>query len=194
MHSMVVHSMSKHLAILLCVLAPLSCQTSADDASSLEASGTPRSADLGQLHSVSVDDAAWIGGYPTEQDLDLARRRGIRAAIDLSAPDEAPDYDIAASCRTLGIEYVALRVDSKRDVGDEHVDRVLVELRRRAREPMLLFCDDSSRAAMLFAIHRAVDDGLPLEQALVEARRAGMKPGQPEVFVRSQVARLRPRS
>jgi len=194
MQAMDVLTMSKHLGLLLVVLIPLSCQTSADDASSLDAGGTPRTSDLGELHGVSVDDSAWIGGYPTANDLDLARRRGIRTAIEVSAPDEAPDYDLSASCRSLGIEYVALHIESKRVIGDDSVDSVLAELRKRTREPLLFFCDDSSRAAMLFAIHRVVDDRLPLEQALVEARRAGMKPGQPELFVRAQVARLRPRS
>jgi protein tyrosine phosphatase (PTP) superfamily phosphohydrolase (DUF442 family) len=187
--------MPKHLALLLLLLAlPLSCQSFTGDDVSLDSSGPMRSADLGQLHSVSINSAAWIGSYPTAEDLDLARRRGIRTAIDLSAPDEAPSYDVAETCRKLGIEYVALGVENKSSIADERVDLVIGELRRRAKEPMLLFCADSSRAAMLYAIHRSVDDGLALDQALIEARRAGMKPGHPEVFVRAQVVRLKPSS
>jgi protein tyrosine phosphatase (PTP) superfamily phosphohydrolase (DUF442 family) len=187
-------AMPKHLAILLLLAVPLSCQlVGGDDGEADPAGQSVRSSDLGQMHCVSVDGEAWIGSYPTPQDLDLARRRGIRVAIDFSAPDESADYDVAGACRKLGIEYVALDIESKSSIGDERVDRVLEELRRRGREPMLLFCADSSRAAMLFAIHRAVDDALPIEQALVEARRAGMKPGRPEAFVRAQVARLKPR-
>lgn len=183
--------MSKHPEFLLCLLLPLSCQVVGGDEASIDSVGpSMRTADLGQLRSVSVSGTVWIGGYPTLDDLDLAHRRGIKAAIDLSAPDEAPGYDVVGACGKLGIEYVAMNVESRSRIAEEHVDRVLDELRRRAREPMLLFCGDSSRAAMLFAIHRAVDNGLPLEQALVEARRAGMKPGHPEVFVRSQVLRI----
>jgi protein tyrosine phosphatase (PTP) superfamily phosphohydrolase (DUF442 family) len=186
--------MVKHLEFLLFLLLPLSCQLVGDDGAADAAGSSLRSSDLGRMHSVSVAGAAWIGSYPTPQDLDLARRRGIQAAIDFSAPDESADYDVAGACRKLGIEYVALDIESKASIGDERVDRVIDELRRRGREPMLLFCADSSRAAMLFAIHRAVDDGLPIDEALVEARRAGMKPGHPEAFVRAQVFRLKSRS
>ena len=187
--------MPKHPELFLLLALASSCRATSDDATATDAVARPsRSADLGQMHSVSVGGAIWIGGYPSADDLDLAHRRGIRTAIDLSTPDEAPGYDVAAACKKLGIEYVSMSVESKKCIGDECVDRVLEELRRRSREPMLLFCGDGSRAAMLFAIHRTVDDGLALEQALVEARRAGMKPGHPEVFVRAQVVRLQSHS
>jgi protein tyrosine phosphatase (PTP) superfamily phosphohydrolase (DUF442 family) len=183
--------MSKHLALLLILLSPWGCQTVTDDQASTDPRAQPvRATDLGELHGVSVGSTAWIGGYPTSADLDLAHRRGIKAAIDLSTPEEAPGYDVQGTCERLRIEYVSINLESKSSIPDESVDRVLDELRRRAHEPLLLFCRDSSRAAMLFAIHRAIDDGLPLDQALVEARRAGMKPGHPEVFVRAQVKRL----
>ena len=43
---------------------------------------------------------------------------------------------------------------------------------------------------MFFAIHRVLNEGVPLEEALVEARSSGMRAGDPEEFVRAQVARL----
>jgi protein tyrosine phosphatase (PTP) superfamily phosphohydrolase (DUF442 family) len=185
--------MSKYseLLLLLLLVLPVSCQLCVGDEPSLESSGSSaQSADLGQMHSASDNCAVWIGGYPTPKDLDLAQRRGVKAAIDLSTPGEAPGYDVARACRKLGIEYVSMGVQNKVSIADARVDRVLAGLRRWAREPLLLFCGDGSRAAMLFAIHRAVDDSLPIDQALVEARWAGMKPGRPELFVRGQVVRL----
>jgi hypothetical protein len=143
---------------------------------------------------VASGGAVWISGLASRGDLDLARRRGIEVAIDVSTEAEGEGHDVASACAELGIEYVAMHCDSRQRVRDELVDRVLFELRQRAHEPVLLFSGDSSRAAMLLAIHRIVDDRLPLERALVEARRAGMKPGHPEIFVRSQVIRLVPRS
>jgi hypothetical protein len=40
------------------------------------------------------------------------------------------------------------------------------------------------------AIHRTVVVGVPLERALMEARRAGMMPGDQDAFIRGQVLRL----
>jgi protein tyrosine phosphatase (PTP) superfamily phosphohydrolase (DUF442 family) len=184
--------MSKHLALLLLLLAlPPSCQVVTNDEPPPDVSHRSIfAADLGHMRNVSGDGAVWIGSYPTVEDLDLALRRGIRFAIDLSMPDEAAGYDVASACSEHNIAYLAMRVDDKKEIGDARVDRVLAELRAHARQPMLLFCGDGSRAAMLFAIHRAVQEHVSLDQALVEARRAGMKPGQPEQFVRAQVARL----
>jgi hypothetical protein len=47
---------------------------------------------------------------------------------------------------------------------------------------------------MFFALHRILNERVPVEAALVEARRAGMKPGAPEDFVRRTVERHRARS
>ena len=60
--------------------------------------------------------------------------------------------------------------------------------------PTLMFCGSGGRCAAFLAIYRAVVLGVPLDKALVEARRAGMKPGEPEDFVRSQVEQLRKES
>jgi protein tyrosine phosphatase (PTP) superfamily phosphohydrolase (DUF442 family) len=74
------------------------------------------------------------------------------------------------------------------------VDRLLIQLRKHTRDSWLLFCGDGSRAAMLFAIQRALDEAVPVDQALAQARRAGMKPRHPEVFGHSQVLWLTPRA
>ena len=147
-------------------------------------------ADLGTMHNVSKIGTVWIGSYPEPSDLDLAARRGIASAIDLATPSEKPAWDVAATCERYGIEYVPVGIDSRDRITDEDVDRALGALRDRARRAVLLFCAHGDRAAMFLAIHRATDDGLDVETALVEARRAGMKPGHPEVFVRKQVERL----
>jgi protein tyrosine phosphatase (PTP) superfamily phosphohydrolase (DUF442 family) len=65
-----------------------------------------------------------------------------------------------------------------------------VRLNHWKSDPRLIFCGTGGRSAMFFAIHRVVDQGVPLDQALLEARRAGMKPGAPADFVRRQTERL----
>lgn len=145
-------------------------------------------ADLGEMRNVSRADDLWFGGPPCEADLDLAARRGVRAVIDLSLPEEERRCDVARVSQEHGLAY--WRVSEGGDPWtDEAVDRVLSIL-REAGGPALLFCGTGGRCAAFVAIHLVVDEGVPLEEALVEARRAGMKPGEPEAFVRRQVARL----
>ena len=145
---------------------------------------------LGSMRNVSVCDAVWTGSHPTPDDLELADRRGIATAIDLTSPDEWPGYDAAAVCEDLGIDYVRVEVSGDAPIPDGVVDRALVELRRHDHGSILLFSGSGDRAAMLLAIWRVVDGAVGVDQAIEEARRCGMKPGAPVQFVRIQIARL----
>ena len=180
---------SLHTALLALALAAAGCRSGGD------VQDTPpwppvESAELGGMRNVSRSGSLWFGGGPDEADLDLAARRGIGTVIDLSTPDEAPPCEVDAVCREKGLVYVDLGDTERELLSDRAVDAVLRELAELAGEPVLLYCGNGSRCAMFVAIYRAAMEGVPLEQALVEARRAGMKPGEPEVFVREQVARL----
>ncbi|MFT5048795.1 MAG: protein tyrosine phosphatase (PTP) superfamily phosphohydrolase (DUF442 family) [Chlamydiales bacterium] len=148
-----------------------------------------QSSELGDMRNVSAIDGFWIGGLPTVEDLDLAGRRGIVRVIDLRVPGEVLDYDLRAECARLGLGCVSINLRAADDLPDSAVDVVLQGLSDPERHT-LMFSGDGSRCAMFFAIHRVVQAGLDLEEGLYEARCAGMQPGGPEDFVRSQVTRL----
>ena len=148
---------------------------------------------FGSMRNVSVSGRIWFGGAPDEGDLDLARRRGIETVIDLTTPDETNGVNAAQVCARLGLEYRHLGLPSPERLTDEAVDLVLAWLGPEERGRTLMFCGNGGRCATFLAIYRALAVGVPVEEALVEARRAGMRPGEPEEFVRRQVERLRPR-
>ena len=143
------------------------------------------------MRNVSVSGPIWFGGTPCVKDLELAKRRGIERIVDLCAANEAPAWAVAETCESLDMEYLAAHVGSTAEVTDETVDLVLGWLDTEPAVPTLMFDASGGRCASFVAIHRVVALGVPVEEALVEARRAGMKPGEPEDFVRRQVARLR---
>ncbi len=145
---------------------------------------------LGQLRGVAYAGAVWIAPLPGPAELDLARRRGISTLIDLSLASEGAGLDLRQACRDASLEYVDARPERDEAVDDALVDRVLLAIEHCGARPLLMVSVNASRAAMFFAIHRVRHDGVSLEQALVEARRCGMKPGGPEALVRRQVARL----
>jgi len=147
--------------------------------------------ELGEMVNVHAAGPIWFGGAPEKADLDLAARRGVEVVIDAATPAERPDYDVEDLCVRLELEVVVLGVDDT-GVTNDQVDEFLRCLEPAGEGEVLLFCGNGDRSAMLFAIHRAVQIGVPLEEAIYEARRAGMKPGGPEDFVRDQVDRLRP--
>ncbi|MFN0244321.1 MAG: hypothetical protein ACKVWV_15645 [Planctomycetota bacterium] len=150
---------------------------------------------FGTMRNVSVSGDVWLGSYPNASDLALAERRGIKTVVDLSVPGEPDSFDVADACRRLGIRHVALDAGAFEsgehdELDARHVDDVLAELRVPENYPILLVCANGSRAATMFAIHRCMNEGRKLEDAIVEARWAGMKPGSQEELVRAQVARL----
>lgn len=151
------------------------------------------SASLGTMRNVSVSGVIWFGGAPSEADFELAQRRGVKTVIDLSTPAEQIPVDAAEVCARLGMEYHHPAVPSDAEPGGELVDLVIGMLARDKHEPKLLFCESGSRCAMFLAIFRATEVGVPLEAALVEARRACMRP-QDEDFVRAQVLRRQGRN
>jgi protein tyrosine phosphatase (PTP) superfamily phosphohydrolase (DUF442 family) len=176
------------LALVLVSFAGSGCHSSV--ATTLDTSGSTsaRRSTLGSMSNVSEVDGVWIGSRPSPADLDLARRRGIGVALDLSPAGDEAGYDLPATCATRRIAYIRLDV-KKTGLPDETIERVLAELRRPDRGPVLVFCPDGSRAAMMFAIWRALDGGIGVDEAIVEARRSGMQPGVQESFVRLQVGK-----
>lgn len=147
--------------------------------------------ELGDMLNVYLTGPVWYGGMPSVADLDIAQRRGVRLVIDATAPGGGPEYDLLGKCARAGLDLVVLGV-GEQGLTDEQVDRFLGLLDGAGDGEVLLFCENGDRSATLVAIYRAVKVGVPVDVAVREARRAGMKPGGPERFVRLQVDRLRP--
>lgn len=141
--------------------------------------------ELGSMRQVVHAQGLWFGSAPSEADLELAQRRGIQRVIDLCPRSQ---QEIASLCANLRLEYIGVPVSAAaRD--RVALDHVLALLGEDQPPRTLMFCEDGSVCAMLFAIHRVVHQGLPLADALLEARTAGLS-GQPqEACVRSEVAR-----
>jgi protein tyrosine phosphatase (PTP) superfamily phosphohydrolase (DUF442 family) len=150
-----------------------------------------RAAELGSMHNVSVSNGLWIGGSPTEKDLDLAYRRGVRRVISLCTREEGLDYDLREVGARLGLEVHEVGPRDSDLLGEVCVDRSLALLGEGAGVKTLMFCQDGSRCAAIFAIHRVIQAGMPLEDALFEARRAGLRPADVDK-VKRHVERLGP--
>lgn len=160
-------------------------------------------AQFGDMVNVFACGPLWFGSAPTTEDLDLASRRGLDTVLSVCTPREDPEFDLEEVCGALGLAFVDLG-SAQEELTDDQVDRGLREIetsiQRALSSPdatpdrpdggLLVFCGNGSRSAVLVAIYRAALQGVPVDEALLEARRAGMKPGECEAFVRSQVDRI----
>lgn len=183
------HRSRRPTLIALLVLAPaLACPSVDGGEEDVAERIELRDAELGDLASVSVCDDVWLTEAPGPEHLDIAARRGIRTVVSL-LPEELPrELEAGETCRELGMAFVP--IDAEAVPTNENVDEVIAALDRRGRGATLLYCESGARSVMVFTVYRVLRLGVPLEQALDDARRAGMKPGESEAFVRKQVDRL----
>lgn len=153
---------------------------------------------LGSIRCAMTYDGDWLGGMPPlealEGDLDLAARRGVEIVVDLRVDASKQYLPLGPYAIPLGLELEEIPVGPTASSGpfrisDESIDRVRTILRAPGRRRTLLLDDSGTLAPMLYAIHLAVDEGVPESEALRAARVVGLTP-ECERFVRDQVARI----
>ena len=149
--------------------------------------------DFGSMHNVSKCGEVWFGGGITAEDVELAYRRGVESILGLGFPDEDPGFDLGRACADRSINLYDPKLLGPDDLTDQDADFALNLFRDPKRRPLLVVCGTGSNGATFFALWRALDHKMPLDEALEEARRAGMQLGPLETYVREQVERLSPK-
>jgi len=148
---------------------------------------------FGELRNVSKHRGIWLGGGVTEGDIELAYRRGVRSVLDLSFPKENPGFDLRQACFDHGIDCYDPDLLGPDALTDRNADEALDLFRDTEHHPLLVVCGTGSNGATFFAVWRALDHEMPIEEAIEEARRAGMRPGPLEAYIRNQFVRLSPK-
>jgi len=146
---------------------------------------------FGEMQNVSMIERLWFGGGVTEADIELAFRRGVKRVLDLSFQADELDFDLKLACDSYGIELVDADLGDGESLSGEDADLTLEIFRDTDSRPLLVLCEAGSNSAAFFALWRVLDHEMPLDLALDEARRAGMRPGVLEEYVISQHARLK---
>ncbi|MEZ5979167.1 MAG: sulfur transferase domain-containing protein [Planctomycetota bacterium] len=145
-------------------------------------------AELGEVDTCFRCGDVYLATAPDESAFELAARRGFALVLDLRSESAVREASMARDVRRLGLDYVRVAIEPSA-LDDAAIDEVL-RMIEAANGPVLLFCDQGTRCATVFAVYRAVVQGVDLETALEDGRFVGMKPGTEEA-VRAQVTRLR---
>lgn len=140
------------------------------------------------LHNGARHGAYVFSGQPSPDDLERLAEQGVTRVVSLRAPEEDEGFDEPAVCQELGLHFVQLPFDPARS-DEAAVDAILNEFRHGPADGTLVHCGTANRVAMVFAVHRVIDQGVDLEQAIRDAKAVGMKAGAAEDFVRGEVAR-----
>jgi uncharacterized protein (TIGR01244 family) len=117
-----------------------------------------------------VNEGVFIGPQPTEQDLHNARRQGIKTVIDFRLPAETKTSNETVT-KNAGLDYANIPVD-KANLSMDQVDQ-LDNVMKSKKGPFLLHCGTGVRAALLYSLNRAKQQGWTTEQTFDEAKRMG---------------------
>jgi len=117
-----------------------------------------------------IEGGLYLGPQPSRQDLEDARRHGVRTVIDLRAPAETVTPN-GALVTTAGLDYVNVPVN-KAALSQGLIDR-LDEVMQQKQGPFLMHCATGARAAMLVALRKAQQNRWNAERTLDEAALMG---------------------
>ncbi|MFT5049490.1 MAG: rhodanese-related sulfurtransferase [Chlamydiales bacterium] len=131
-----------------------------------------------------------LGGQPTATALRHLRARDVQLVIDLRGADEARGFDEGALLEKLGLRYEIVGFDRPTTLTDgvfQHVRRLVAEHRTRGQGKALLHGAGGARVGALWISIRVLDEGVPWERAVVEARSLGLNSGPLATVARDYV-------
>ena len=129
---------------------------------------------LGQTKNVHLFGKTLLCGQPTPEELAQAKARGIAVVITLREPTEI-DWDERQVVEKLGLKFHQLAFSSPDTLTDAVLDQSLQLLAKSTQQPVLLHCGSANRVGAIWAAHRALNDGLEIEDALEEAKEVGLR-------------------
>lgn len=118
-----------------------------------------------------------LAGQPSSAALAALAEQGTTAVLDLRLEDEARGYDEAARAAELGLDYERLGFGGGRPLDDALLDAVRARLavqRAPGSGDLLLHCASAVRVGAVWLAARVLDEGVPWDTALAEARAVGL--------------------
>jgi uncharacterized protein (TIGR01244 family) len=131
-------------------------------------------AKLGATERVHAFDGIFLASQPEPDDLKAARDAGVKTVVNLRKGDELK-WDEKAVIEGLGLEYHSVPFGTAAELTDDVFTETRKLLADTSKRPLLLHCASANRVGVVWLVHRVVDDGVPYEKALEEAKAAGLK-------------------
>jgi uncharacterized protein (TIGR01244 family) len=173
----------------LALTAVLGCSSRVAERSDLEpaASASQASvpgefceAELGATEPVHAAGQIYLAGQPQPSDIQTIAQRGVKTIVTLRKPEEL-DWDEEAAVKSAGMTFVAVPFDGPGELTDDVFDRVRKALNEHRDAPLVLHCGRANRVGAVWMAHRVLDEGVGIDQALEEAKAAGLRtPGYVE--------------
>ncbi len=183
-----------HLIVMGFVLAPLfACSTcdapAVDTADEQTLPPTVMEAvQLGEIDKLHKFGDVYLGSQPSEADLALLKERGVVSVINMRKGAEM-SFDQEAVLEGLGLASSHLGWNGPDELTDALFDSYR-ELMNSSQQPMLLHCASCNRVGAIWIAWRVLDQGASVDDAVAEAKMAGMRTPDYEAKARDYVGRM----
>ena len=127
---------------------------------------------IGKTINVHSCGILFLAGQPSEADFKLMAERNIKRIITLRTDGEVA-WNEQEVVKDAGLEYVEMPFRSPDALTDEFFQKIRTEL--ASNKSTMLHCGSANRVGAVWLPYRVLDQGVKLEDALVEAKEVGLR-------------------
>lgn len=141
-----------------------------------------------------VNESFCTGGQPKLEHLEMLKKDGVKAIINLRQPSEHRAAEEEAKAKELGLRYFNIPF-AFGDPKDEQVAEFLKITDDPENRPAFIHCTAGIRVGAFWMIRRVLRDGWTVEAAEKEAEKVGLR-DSPHLneFARQYIAKHRQKS
>lgn len=171
--------LQKIIAIVFLLFSLMACSKLTFDGQQMKNSG------INNLKQ--VDDRIYISGQPSQEQLEVAAKSGVKHIINLRPVAELA-WDEKAFVEAQGMNYIHIPVDGASGVSEQNVNLFIQALNNVKDETALIHCGSGNRVGALVAIDAAINNKNDLESAIAKGKDWGLTRLEPFVrnFIQSQ--------
>ena len=138
-------------------------------------SATPRQESVSSIRNfIRVNDQFCTGGQPRVEHLEMLKKEGVKAIINLRQPSEHRAEEEAAKAREVGLRYFNIPVAFGAPK-EEQVTEFLQITDDVENRPAFIHCTAAKRVGAFWMIRRVLRDGFTIEAAEKEAETIGLR-------------------
>lgn len=144
---------------------------------------------LGEVDRIHRFDKIFLAGQPTADDFKLAHKQdGLKTVINLRTAEEL-EFDEAATLKGLSINYHHVPIKSAAALKDDDFDKARKVLGDKKNHPVMMHCASANRVGAVWLVYRVLDDKVPYEKALEEAKKVGLRAPDLEAKAKDYIAK-----
>lgn len=149
---------------------------------------TVQTAGIGSIPNLTRLGDLYFAGQPSAGDLALLPDAGVTTVISLRHEAELGGFDEKSAVQDLGLQYLEVPWNGPAELTDDVFDRTRAML-LEVDSPTLFHCGSANRVGAVWLPYRVLDEGVPVEQAVEEARKIGMRTPEYEARALDYIAR-----